>query len=166
MKCTIKIDLVAAALVAAACVIAVMLILFISSVAKSQTPHPDVPLAKTGGVYNIGCVTPSDLDLADLCFVRSDLAEVAELGCLPSPDPDTEYRLDLSVHHTANDDAEIRCYVVDTDGNVGDLSDNAGLVDFTRPGKGRVVVIDRRDLIAARHRMPDQFKMLLLEVVD
>jgi hypothetical protein len=110
-------------------------------VASAQTPapFPDVPLSKIGGVYNIGCVTPSDTDLVDVCFVRTDqVTGVVELGCVAGPEPETEFRMDVSVQQTPFEDAEIRCYVTDDDLNASLYSDNAGIIDFTPPGKGRV----------------------------
>jgi hypothetical protein len=46
--------------------------------------------------------------------------------------------MDITVQHTANDDAEIKCYVIDTEANISDYSDNSGIIDFTKPGKGHI----------------------------
>ena len=115
------------------------LLLLLASPAVAQEPtYPDVPLKRVSGIYNIGCVTPTDLDLATVCWVRTDLAAPLELGCMPGPLPSTEYRMDLTIPTTQFDDAAIRCYVIDTETLVSDLSPNAGIVDFTPPGKGRI----------------------------
>lgn len=105
-------------------------------VARAQTPTPrlDVPLLRVSGVYKITCHSPSDADMDQLCFVRTDLADPLELGCVAAG-PDVDKSLDLNVAETSGVDAEIRCYAVDTSGLVSDYSPNAGLVDFTRPGR-------------------------------
>jgi hypothetical protein len=116
-----------------------VMVLFFAVSAGAQTARPDVPLVSTGGIYPMKCMSPSDTDMASICFVRTDLADgVVELGCSPAG-PDQEIAMDLSITITIDDDAEIRCYAVDTDDLVGDYSDNAGLVDFTRPGKPYVI---------------------------
>ena len=118
---------------------ALPILLLLASAAVAQEPvHPDVPLKRVSGVYSIGCVTPADLDLATVCWLRSDLVTPLELGCLPANLPNTEYRLDVTVPSTTFDDAEIRCYVIDDDALVSDTSPNAGIIDFTPPGKGRI----------------------------
>lgn len=101
----------------------------------AQTPRPNTPLLQIGGVYPIGCHTPSDTDLASVCFVRTDTPEPVELGCTPALGPDTDVGMDLTILTTEGVDAEIHCYVVDHSGLVSDYSENAGLVDFTRPGR-------------------------------
>lgn len=136
MKFTIKIDLVAAVVVAAICVILLILIFGITREANAQTPDPpgDVALVPIGGLYHIGCQTPLDGDLDQMCFVRTDLPDVIELGCVDAPDPNSIYYMDAPIISTPDDDAEIRCYVIDTGGLVSDYSPNAGIVDFTSPG--------------------------------
>ncbi len=157
--------------------------------AQTPEPHPDVPLQKVGGVYDIGCHTPLDTDLSQACWVRTDLAAgVDELGCVDAPAPDTDYRTDISVAQTENDDAEIKCYVIDTEGLVSNYSDNSGLIDFTGPGAPRIVYVPEaarmwpqsrpRKLLleieepeeivlwTPRERRPDQIKMLVLVIED
>ncbi len=117
----------------------IVFLLAVSAFAQTPAPYPDVPLVKSGGIYNIGCVTPLDTDLAQLCFVRSDLPDgIIELGCMPATVPDIEFRMDIAVQQTTFVDAEIRCYVIDDDANVSDYSDNKGDIDFTPPAKGRI----------------------------
>lgn len=109
------------------------ILLAFSAHGQTPTPRPNVPLLRTGGIYSISCHGPTDADLAQICFVRTDLTEPEELGCVTAA-PDTDVRLDLNLVETTGDDAEIRCYAVDDSGLVSDYSLNAGLVDFTRPG--------------------------------
>ena len=120
--------------------VGVLIGLLASSPASAQTPtpRPDLPLLATGGIYPMWCMSPPDVDMAQICFVRTDLADPVELGCV-SAGPSEEVMLDLNIASTTDVDAEIRCYAVDTDGLVGDYSLNAGTVDFTRPGRPYVV---------------------------
>jgi hypothetical protein len=129
----------------------IVLMVLAASVAVAQTPapRPDVPLLSTGGIYPVRCMSPDDADMKEICFVRTDLPDVVELGCAPAgftrPDCEVEEpvdglpsciaSLDLSIEATPDDDAEIRCYAVDISGLVSDYSENAGTVDFTRPGR-------------------------------
>jgi len=120
----------------------VAILLATPAFAQTPAPHPDVPLKKVGGVYDIGCHTPLDTDLDQVCWVRTDLdSGVIELGCLHGPTPDTSYRTDIAVDQTPNEDAEVKCYVSDTEGFVSNYSDNSGLIDFTRPGPPRIVYV-------------------------
>ncbi len=129
--------------------------------AQTPAPHPDVPLKKVGGVYDIGCHTPLDTDLDQVCWVRTDLsAGVIELGCLHGPSPDTTYRTDISVQQTPNENADVKCYVSDTEGLVSEYSDNSGLIDFTRPGRPRIVYVPEAARTWPQSR---QRKGLLLE---
>jgi len=111
-----------------------MILGIIEDVANAQESRPNIPLLQTGGIYPMACVAPEDNDMKEICFVRTDLPEMIELGCSSAGPNETVY-LDLNVVATVDDDAEIRCYAVDTSGLVGDYSENAGLVDFTRPGR-------------------------------
>ena len=103
----------------------------------------DVPLGKVAGVYNAGClVNPIDTDVVEGCFVRADADPVSGLGCTTTVSTSaddvaagTVYRMDFTVQQTMFDDAEIRCYLRDAE-FPSPYSDNAGLIDFTPPGKG------------------------------
>jgi hypothetical protein len=133
--------------------------------ASAQTPvaHPDVRLSLEAGVYTLGCNTPLDTDLAQACFVRVDLpGDPVELGCVTATMPDTPYHTSVTVARTENQDADIRCYVTDLDGNHSDYSDNKAIVDFTNPGKG--VIVSAMTPVASRDRLPSQFKSLTLSV--
>ena len=106
----------------------------------TPTPPPDIPMKAVGGIYNIGCVTPSDTDLNQICWARTDLPdEVVELGCMDGPDPDTAYRMDVTIAATPNIDALVKCYATDLGGLASEYSANSGLVDFTLPGQPRIV---------------------------
>jgi len=106
--------------------------------AYSQEPRPDVPLDRVAGLYPITCIAPSDLDLAEICFVRADLPDqVLELGCVPAL-ADQAATLEVTIERTPHIDAEVRCYATDTSANLSDYSENAGTVDFTPPGRPRV----------------------------
>ena len=50
----------------------------------------------------------------------------------------TVFRMDFAVQQTTFDDAEIRCYVTDIDFS-SEYSSNAGVIDFTPPGRGRLI---------------------------
>lgn len=161
-----------------------------NATAQTPAPYPDVPLKQVGGVYPIGCHTPLDDDLDQVCWVRVDLPDgVEELGCLHGPTPDTAYRTDITVMTTPNIDATIKCYVSDTDSLLSDYSDNSGIIDFTAPGKPRIVwnhvrpwartwpqsrerklvlevVGSEPALYTPRERQPDQRKTLVLTAVN
>ena len=115
-------------------IVALSIILSTMVFAQTSEPRPDVPLLQTGGIYNMGCHAPSDTDLLEMCFVRTDVTPIVELGCTPVQ-PDQDIRMDLNIVPTQGDNAEIRCYAKDTSGLVSDYSENAGIVDFTRPGR-------------------------------
>jgi hypothetical protein len=107
----------------------------------------DVPLDKVAGVYNAGCLDdPINTDVVEGCFVRVDASPVIELGCTTDVSTRADdvaagkvYRMDFQVQQTTFDDAEIRCYVNDSVPQSSLYSDNAGLIDFTPPAKGRVI---------------------------
>ncbi len=112
----------------------------------TSTPQPDVTLGRTAGVYHAGCLADqADTDLVSGCFVRADVSPVTELGCTieVSTRADdvllgTVFRMDFAVQQTTFDDAEIRCYVTDIDFS-SEYSTNAGIIDFTPPGRGRLI---------------------------
>ncbi len=132
--------------------------------AQTPAPHPDVPLKKVGGVYDIGCHTPLDTDLDQVCWVRVDLAVgVDELGCLHGPSPDTTYRTNIAVQQTPHEDATVKCYVTDTEGLISEYSDNSGLIDFSPPGRPRIVYVPEAARTWPQSR---QRKGLLLEIEE
>lgn len=132
MKFTIRIDL---RIVYALLVIAAALILVRIATAQTPTPRPNVPLLQTGGIFNAGCqpVAPYDT-VVQACWVRTDTTEPVELGCVDSVGG-AEARMDLNMVVNIGEVAEIRCYVVSDQGVPSDYSENAGIVDFTRPGR-------------------------------
>lgn len=110
-----------------------LFLLFLLFPAVALAQPADVPLTLTGGVYPVKVQGPDDADMAKICCVRADAIPVVELGCVPAG-PSAIIGMDVTVAATQDDDAEIRCYAVDTMGLVSDYSPNAGIVDFTRPG--------------------------------
>jgi len=113
------------------------LAILLSSVANAQTPtpRPNVPLLQTGGIFNAGCQpTPPYDDVVKACWVRTDTVDPVELGCVDSIG-NAEARMDLNMVIDIGDVAEIRCYVVNSQNIPSDYSENAGIVDFTQPGK-------------------------------
>lgn len=115
-------------------VIMFLVVTFLVLTASAQ----DVRYVRTAGVYDVGCETPDENDLVQVCFARTDTGFEAELGCTAATLPITEYRMDVTVSQTTFNDAEIRCYVIDDDALVSALSDNKGDIDFTPPGKGLI----------------------------
>ena len=103
----------------------------------TPTPLPDVKLVRVGSVYTVKAQAPPDLDMAQICVVRADLDPMTELGCVPAG-PDEIVTIDIQVQQTSFDDAEIRAYSVDDDNLVSVLSENAGLIDFTPPGRPKI----------------------------
>lgn len=143
MKFKVEIDLAAASIIVAACVIAALLILFVSGVAGAQTPtpRPDIDLARSGSTYPLKCQPTEPIDkLVQICAVRTDLeGDPIELGCVAHTTLDVA-SLEVTVARTPFIDASIRCYAIDSEGNVSDISDNAGLADFTPNGRPWVEV--------------------------
>ena len=119
----------------------IFVVLLLAFTASAQ--EPDVPLGKVAGVYNAGCLRdPIDTDVIEGCFVRADAVPINELGCTSTVSTraddvaaGTVCRMDFTVQQTMFDDAEIRCYLRDAE-FLSAYSDNAGLIDFTPPGKG------------------------------
>ena len=175
-----------------ALLLALLAAVLLAATSSAQTPaaHPDVPLTRTGGVYPIGCHTPLDTDLDQACWARIDLLDViVELGCMDGPNPDTDYRMDVTVERTPHVNAIVKCYVTDTEGLISDYSDNSGIIDFMPPGKPRVVwthvrpsartwprsqerkltfVVEGEEivLLTPRERQPEQSKRLVISVVE
>jgi hypothetical protein len=121
-------------------VFAAVLAFLIVDLAQGQTPspYPDIPLEREGATYtfNIQPVEPID-KMIQLCCTRVDLVEPIELGCVAHTTLDLA-PITVSVDRTPHQDAEIRCYAEDSEGNVSDLSSNAAWADFTPPGKPHV----------------------------
>ncbi len=111
---------------------------FLTKNADAQETWPDIALTRQGSTYNINCqpVEPIDL-LAQICVVRTDLEGIIELGCIDHIDL-TVATLTVSVDRTPHLDGQLRCYAVDTELNSTNYSENAGIVDFTPPGRPHV----------------------------
>lgn len=113
--------------------------LYFANEAIAQEPLADVDLKRVGAKFVITCVAPPDTDLFELCFARTDLEDgIIELGCTATS-ANAETKVEVSVQKTVFVDARVRCYAVDLTGNVGDMSENAGIIDFTPPGRGRIL---------------------------
>jgi hypothetical protein len=109
----------------------------IAEIAKPQTPtpHPDVDLIRQGSVYNFSCQPVEPIDkMNQMCAVRTDQVEPVELGCIDHNDLSVAV-IAVTVERTPHNDASIRCYATDSEGNVSDISANAGVADFTPPGR-------------------------------
>ncbi len=121
-----------------AAVVMFFIYLFCAGESRAQTPapHPDVDLARSGSTYPITCQPTDPVDkLEQICAVRTDLeGEPVELGCTPHTSA-LAVTFDITVARTPFQDGEIRCYAIDSEGNVSDLSDNVGRADFTPNGK-------------------------------
>ncbi len=125
-----------------------LFVVLFAFMAAAQEPEPqsDVPLGRTAGVYNAGCLADqTDTDLISGCFVRADVTPVTELGCTTEVSTRADdvlkgmvFRMDFAVQQTTFDDAEIRCYVTDIDFS-SEYSFNAGIIDFTPPARGRLI---------------------------
>jgi len=116
----------------------ILLWLLVASVAGAQTiaPQPDVDLTRTGSTYPITCQPTEPVDkLIEICAVRTDLGgDPIELGCTPHTSI-AAVTFEVTVSRTPFQDAEIRCYALDSEGNVSEYSDNVGLADFTPNGR-------------------------------
>jgi hypothetical protein len=115
----------------------ICLLVTIPFVVKAQTPvpRPDISLERQGSVYNFRCQPVEPIDkMNQICAIRTDQIEPIELGCVDHTDLSVAV-IAVTVERTPNNDAFIRCYATDTEGNVSDYSDNAGIADFIPPGK-------------------------------
>ncbi len=108
--------------------------------AQTPAPQPDVDLKRSGSTYPFTCQPTEPIDkLMEVCAVRTDLdGEPIELGCAlhSTIEPVT---FNITVARTPFEDAEIRCYARDSEGNESGYSGNVGRADFTPNGKPFVV---------------------------
>ncbi len=120
-----------------------LLFLLLVSVASAQTPapYPDVDLARNGATYPFTCQPTEPVDkLVQICAVRTDLAgDPIELGCVDHTTL-VSVTFEITVARTPFEDGEVRCYAIDSEGNVSDYSDNFGRADFTPNGRPWVKV--------------------------
>jgi len=129
-------DIILAA-IGGAIVLAVIIFGFVEF-AGAQEPHPDIDLARQGSTYPFHCQPVEPIDkMVQICAVRTDQVEPVELGCVDHSTIDTA-TITISVDRTPHEDGKIRCYAIDSEGNVSDISDNAGVADFTPNGKPHV----------------------------
>lgn len=117
---------------------AILAVLLLASAAAAQEPCPaDVQIFRDGSVYTVRVQAPSDADMAQICLDRVDSNPVTPLGCVPAGADETVV-MTATVAKTTWDDAELRAYAVDTSDLVSDYSCNAGIIDFTPPGRPHV----------------------------
>lgn len=115
--------------------LSICLMVAIPFVVAAQTTHPDVDLARQGSVYTLNCQPVEPIDkMNQVCAVRTDGTTPVELGCVDHTTLAVA-EIEVSVDRTPHQDALLRCYVTDSEGNISDISDNAGIADFTPPGK-------------------------------
>jgi len=103
----------------------------IASRSEAQAPA-DVQLRQGAGVYEVKVQSPTDLDLDRVCVERVDVTPAFDLGCSPAA-PSEIVTISVTISRTPLDDAELRAFAYDLDGNKSEPSPNAGLVDFTPP---------------------------------
>jgi hypothetical protein len=123
-------------LAAVSIVIVVFVLCFgILEIASAQETHPDVPLEKQGSIYFLSCQPVEPIDkMNQMCAVRTDQTAPVELGCIDHTDLSVAV-IEVTVARTPHEDGFIRCYATDTEGNISDISENAGVADFTPPGR-------------------------------
>jgi hypothetical protein len=103
--------------------------------AASQTPRPDVPLEMETGTVTLTCVPTVPMDhVIEACFLRTDLDPDVDLGCIPALGGALGTK-DLTIAITEDQNAEIRCFTIGSNNMESELSENAGTVNFTKPGK-------------------------------
>jgi len=119
-------------------IVAIFLIVDVSS-AQTPAPYPDVDLARQGTTYGFQCQPVEPIDkMVSMCAARTDLPDgVIELGCVDATAIDA-VQMTITLDRTPHVDASIRCYAVDSEGNVSDYSENIGIADFTPNGKPHV----------------------------
>jgi hypothetical protein len=101
----------------------------------AQTPRPDVPLSQEGGIYVMSCMPTEPMGhVVEACFLRVDVEPDLDLGCVPAS-PGTTATKHLEIPITIDQDAEIRCFMVGSNNMNSEISENAGIVNFTRPGR-------------------------------
>jgi hypothetical protein len=113
-------------------------ILLLSVDAAAQEVHPDVNLTRQGSSYTLQCQPVEPIDkMVQMCAVRTDQAEPVELGCVDHSTLDS-VSIEVTVDRTPHEDGMLRCYAIDSEGNVSDISENAGKADFTPNGRPHV----------------------------
>ena len=110
-----------------------LFLLFLLFPAIALAQPADIPRLPVGGVYHIKAQMADDEDTTEICCVRADASPVEDLGCNPAGANEV-VEFDVAMTATEGSDAAIRCYAKDVTGLVSDYSENAYLVDFTRPG--------------------------------
>lgn len=118
-----------------------LLILVVNARALPPVAQPDVDLTRSGSTYPITCQPTEPFDkMIQICAVRTDLdGDPVELGCVNHTTIEAA-SLEITVARTPFEDAEVRCYAIDSEGNISAYSDNVGIADFTPNGKPWVTV--------------------------
>ena len=108
----------------------VMIIFTTSASAQEDIIRP--PILESG-LYQmtVGIPTqdPNDEDVFESCCVRIDLDPVIELGCGPRDGTNQVISFQVDVIKTPGDDAEVRCYTVNSE-TQSDYSLNAYILPF------------------------------------
>ena len=108
--------------------------------AQTPAPQPDVDLARSGTAYPFRCQPVEPIDkMVQMCAARTDLeGDPIELGCVAHTTI-AAVSMEVTVARTPFVDAELRCYAIDSEGNVSAYSENVGRADFTPNGRPFVV---------------------------
>lgn len=117
----------------------IILSMLIATPALAQEPPADVKVNKssTSFAYTVRMEIQDDVDTTKACAERVDVTPSLELGCVPAV-ANQVVTLEVAIPKTQRQDAEIRGFAYDTDGNKSDPSPNAGFVDFTPPKAPKV----------------------------
>ena len=110
----------------------------VCEMASAQETYPDIDLVRQGSTYGVGCQPVEPIDkLVQICVVRTDLENLIELGCVDHTDLSVA-TIVVTVDRTPHIDGQLRCYAVDSEGNLSLYSENIGIADFTPPGRPHV----------------------------
>ena len=107
--------------------------------ANAQTiePRPNVILPPTleSGTYPMKVTVPtqdvSDNDVFEACCDRVDVDPIIRLGCNARSETTMTIEFDVEVIKTPGDDAEVRCYTVNTQ-EQSDYTSNSYILPFPR----------------------------------
>jgi hypothetical protein len=123
-------------------IVAAVILFGFAEFAGAQETHPDIDLARQGSTYTLVCQPVEPIDkMVSMCAIRTFVStlemEPRELGCVPHSTLDP-ISIEVTVERTPHQDGMLRCYAIDSEGNVSDISMNAGVADFTPNGRPRV----------------------------
>jgi hypothetical protein len=120
--------------------IMLVVVIFCVTRAGAQELPADVKYFPNGGLgkYDVKATVPDPSnDPVQICVERVDVTPPEQVGCAPYAGDGQVTIIPVLVSVTPHDDAELRAYSNDDSGNVSEPSPNAGLIDFTPPGKAR-----------------------------